>query len=265
MRHGFIGYGNVIRAIHKALSKFDGQRFGYYSKTNSHSGLAAFSSMRDLVDNSDVIWFGVKPQNLQEVMNRLKIESPGESLADKLVVSAVAGKNIGYIEKELGENIAIIRIMTNLAIEFGCSVTAYASNCDNNTNKELVRNKDSVRNMLESMGVLVEIPEGDFNRFTAIFGSGPAFLLKFIDIMRSKMAGSGIDEAGLNRMFAGLLHGTSRYYSAYCNDLTIDNLIEKIASKGGTTEAGINYMIENNIEVLFENVIEIAQNRALHL
>jgi pyrroline-5-carboxylate reductase len=259
MRHGFIGYGNVIRALHKALSNSRDDRFGYFSKTNSHKELVPFCSVKDLVDNSDVIWLGVKPQNLQDVLNRLKIDSPGELLADKLVVSVVAGKSIGYIENELGENIPIIRIMTNLAIEFGCSVTAYTSNCIFN------RNKESVRNLLGSLGVLVEIPECDFNRFTAIFGSGPAFLLKFIDIMRSKMAGSGIDEAGLNSMFAGLLRGTSRYYSAYCNDLTIDRLIENIASKGGTTEAGINYMVENNVEVLFDNVIEIAQNRALHL
>lgn len=275
MRHGFIGYGNVIRAIHKAMKNSDNNSFGYYSKTNSHKGLEVFPTLPHLVRNSDVIWLGIKPQNIDSVLEVLR----KENLKDKLIVSVVAGKSIQYIQDRLTpasyinvdisdhydsgfkpqDGLSIIRIMTNLAIEFGHSVTAYASNNIDNPHKK------SVKQILEKSGVLIEIPEKDFNVFTAVFGSGPAFLLKFLDIMKSKMADSGIDDSGLNTMLAVLLSGTSHYFKNYCNELTIDKLIENIASKGGTTEAGINYMIDNNVGVLFDNVIEIAQNRADHL
>ncbi len=275
MRHGFIGYGNVIRAIHKALKNDHSNTFGYYSKTNSHRGLETFATLPHLVRNSDVIWFGIKPQNIDSVLEALR----KENLKEKLIVSVVAGKSIQYIQDRLTpasfmnvdisdhydvgfnqENgLSVIRIMTNLAIEFGHSVTAYASNNIDNPHKK------AVRQILENTGVLVEIPEKDFNLFTAVFGSGPAFLLKFIDIMKTKMADSGIDDSDLNTMLTLLLSGTSHYFKSYCNELSIDKLIENIASKGGTTEAGINYMIENNVGMLFDNVIEIAQNRADHL
>ncbi|MHC1780022.1 MAG: pyrroline-5-carboxylate reductase family protein [Bacteroidales bacterium] len=254
MRHGFIGYGNVIRAIHRALKKEEANTFGYYSKTNSHKGLEVFPTLPHLVRNTDVIWLGVKPQNIDCILEDLR----KEDLKDKLIVSVVAGKSIQYINERLTSG-SVIRIMTNLAIEFGHSVTAYASNNIDNPHKE------AVRKTLENTGVLVEIPEKDFNLFTAVFGSGPAFLLKFIDIMKTKMADSGIDDSDLNTMLTLLLSGTSHYFKNYCNELSIDKLIENIASKGGTTEAGINYMIENNVEMLFDNVIEIAQNRAYHL
>lgn len=254
MRHGFIGYGNVIRAIHNALKNDNSNTFGYYSKTNSHKGLEAFPSLTYLVRNSDVIWLGIKPQNIDYILEHLK----RENFKDKLIVSVVAGKSIRYINDRL-TSVSVIRIMTNLAIEFGYSVTAYASNNIDNPYKK------AIRQILEKTGVLVEIPEKDFNLFTAVFGSGPAFLLKFIDIMKSKMADAGINDSDLNTMLAVLLTGTSHYFENYCNESTIDKLIENIASKGGTTEAGINYMIENNVGVLFDNVIEIAQNRADHL
>jgi len=255
MRHGFIGYGNVIRAIHKAVKNSDDNTFGYYSKTNSHKELRAFSSISELTINSDVIWLGIKPQNILSVLDILK----KEDLKDKLIISVVAGKSIGFIEENIGSDISITRIMTNLAIEFGSSVTAYASNDVENPYR------NSIRQLLEGLGVLIEMPEKDFDIFTAIFGSGPAFLLKLLDVQKTKIMEIGFKEHDVNRMLIGLLAGTTDYYREYCDSLSIDCLIDNIASKGGTTEAGIRYLTDNNIDLLFDNVINIAQKRAAEI
>ncbi len=255
MRHGFIGYGNVIRAIHKAVKNSDDNTFGYYSKTNSHKELMAFSSISELTINSDVIWLGIKPQNILSVLDILK----KEDLKDKLIISVVAGKSISFIAENIGSDISITRIMTNLAIEFGSSVTAYASNDVENPYR------NSIRQLLEGLGVLIEMPEKDFDIFTAIFGSGPAFLLKLLDVQKTKIMEIGFKEHDVNRMLIGLLAGTTDYYREYCDSLSIDCLIDNIASKGGTTEAGIRYLTDNNIDLLFDNVINIAQKRAAEI
>ena len=255
MRHGFIGYGNVIRAIHKAMKNSEHNTFGYYSKTNSHKELRAFSSISELTINSDVIWLGIKPQNIINVLDNLK----SEDLKDKLIISVVAGKSMGFIAESIGSDISIIRIMTNLAIEFGSSVTAYTNN---NVDHPC---RGNVKQLLENMGVLIETPERDFDMFTAIFGSGPAFLLKLIDVQKTKMMEMGVIEQDVNRMLVGLLAGTTDYYREYCNTTSIDKLIDNIASKGGTTEAGIKYLTDNNIDILFDNVINIAQKRAAEI
>src|SRR3989339_2239918 len=135
MRHGFIGYGNVIQAIHKAVKNSDDNTFGYYSKTNSHKESRAFCSISELTINSDVIWLGIKPQNILSVLGILK----KEDLKDKLIISIVAGKSIGFIAESIGSDISITRIMTNLAIEFGSSVTAYASNDVENPYRNNIR------------------------------------------------------------------------------------------------------------------------------
>lgn len=50
-----------------------------------------------------------------------------------------------------------------------------------------------------------------------------------------------------------------------CDSSNIDKLIGNIASKGGTTEAGLNYLRDNNIGKLFENVIDMAQKRSVEI
>ena len=109
------------------------------------------------------------------------------------------------------------------------------------------------------------MPEKDFDIFTTIFGSGPAFLLKLLEVQKTKIMEIGILEHDVNRMLIGLLAGTTDYYRQYCDSLSIDSLIDNIASKGGTTEVGIRYLRDNNIDLLFENVINIAQKRAAEI
>ncbi|MDP3397928.1 MAG: pyrroline-5-carboxylate reductase dimerization domain-containing protein [Bacteroidales bacterium] len=255
MRHGFIGYGNVIKAIHAYLQKIGEKEFTYISKTNKEKNLKCSMSVNELVANSDIIWLGVKPQNLDEVLSQLA----NTNINDKLIISPVAGKKIAYIEHALGHKMPIIRIMPNLAMEYGNSVTAYT------TNHAVHKHKNFTKKMLQSSGQLIEIDETHFDLFTAIFGSGPAFLLKLIDVQKEKIRELGLKDNQMNNMLAGLLEGTAAYYRNNCNNFSIDELISNIASKGGTTEAGLNYLNENHIDTHFENVINMAQSRSKEL
>ncbi len=250
MRHGFIGYGNLAKAVYRGIKKTEESSFGYYSTSNKHTEIPHFDNIAELVAGSDAIWLTVKPQNLDDVLDKLK----NQDLSNKVIVSAVAGKNIPQIEN--GINAPVIRIMTNLAVEFGSAVTAYQTN---NIDSELVL---PVIQLLKKLGILFKLPEKDFDLFTAIFGSGPAFFLKFLDVQRNKILKLGIEHKDVNTMLSGLLYGTADFYKAHNENCSIDNLICQIASKNGTTEAGLKYLTENNIDILFENVIEITQKRS---
>ncbi len=255
MKHGFIGFGKLGIALYKSICKEEGNTFCYFSKSNSNREVPGCDSIGELASKSEVIWLCVKPQNLVDILDILKYED----LTGKIVVSPVAGKSIGFILESVGKNTPVIRIMPNLAIEYGSSVTAYASNdIDSNL-------KNRVRLMLEKSGRLIDLPEIHFDLFTAIFGSGPAFLLKLLDIQKLKIMELGINENEANNLLVGLLAGTTDYYRENCNFSSIDELINNIASKGGTTEAGLNYLIDNNIGKLFDNVINMAQKRSLEI
>jgi pyrroline-5-carboxylate reductase len=255
MRHGFIGYGNLIRALYKNIRKNEGNTFSYCSKTNLHNDIRSFPDITELIANSDVIWLGVKPRDLDEVL--VKIEQA--TLADKIIVSAVAGKNIRYIEDYIGTKIPVVRIMTNLAIEYGSSITAF---CHNGISNEKI---DIIRKLLNGSGIVIDIPEENFDIFTAVFGSGPAFLLMLLDVQRVKILEMGIAKEETDRLIIELLKGTTDYFQENCMCQSINDMIAKIACKGGTTEAGIKYLADNNIGEIFENVITMAKSRSSEL
>ena len=171
-------------------------------------------------------------------------------------MSPVAGKSISVIENYVGKNVTIVRIMPNLAVAYKKSVTAY---CTNNKQAKLFK---SVKKNLMTLGKVVELPERHFDLFTAIFGSGPAFLLTILQALKNKISELGISDREANDLLIELIIGTITYFKENCTQKSIDNLIKDITSKGGTTEAGLNYLRKNNLDQLFEKVILEAQKKS---
>ncbi len=254
MKHGFIGFGNMAKAIHKGLKKNKKNNFKYISKSSKYKDIELVSSINELVEFSDVIWLCVKPQIIPEILTKLA----NENFENKLIVSIIAGKKISFIESYLNNDVSIVRVMPNLAIEYGESVTAFCANCDN----EIVHN---VKTEIKKMGVIAEINEEDFDLFTALYGSGPAFILEVLDTFKFRTEELGVSEDKVNEMIINLLSGTKKYLEKNCYDNSIEELIKKITSKGGTTEAGLKTFKKNKISQSLSEVITSAKNRSEEL
>lgn len=250
MKYGFIGFGHLAKAIYQGL-KNEPIDFGYTSLNNDFTEIRSFGTIKELATFADVIWICVKPQDLDPVLEKLR----AVNLSEKMVVSPVAGKSIRFIEGYLGAHITIARIMPNLAMAYGKSVTAYADNSETEITKE-------VQADLKKLGKLVEIEERHFGLFTALFGSGPAFLLQTLEVFNKKAAGLGLPQSEVSELLAQLLSGTMAYFKANSDGKSIPELIDQIASKGGTTEAGLNSFRDNRLNDLLEGVIEAARKRA---
>ncbi|MFA5986443.1 MAG: pyrroline-5-carboxylate reductase dimerization domain-containing protein [Parcubacteria group bacterium] len=252
MKHGFIGFGNLAKAVHQGLKSNKEHSFAYTSKSNSFAEIQSFENLSQLTSFADVIWLCVKPQNLTEVLTQLK----NIDLKNKIIISPVAGKSIGVIENYLGKNVTIVRIMPNLAIAYKKSVIAY---CANAKHHRLLK---SLKKDLLTLGKVVELQEGHYDLFTAIFGSGPAFLLAILQTLKNKISELGISDQEANDLLIELIIGTTTYFQKNCTKKSIDDLIKNVTSKGGTTEAGLNYIKKNNLNKLFENVIIEAQKKS---
>ena len=254
MKHGFIGFGNIARAIHKGLESENCNSFMYLSKSNKYKNVKSTNSLEKLVQFSDIIWICIKPNILPEILEKLK----KTNLKKKTIVSVVAGKKIDFLENYLGNHTSIVRIMPNLAIQYNESVTAF---CANSKNKTIEKIKEEVN----KMGIICEIDESKFDLFTALYGSGPAFLLEIINIFKLNSFELGLSENKINEMIIGLLKGSQKYLSNNLKSKTIDELIGKITSKGGTTEAGLKTFKENEIDKLINEVIISAKDKAKKL
>lgn len=254
MKYGFIGFGNLAKAIHAGLAENEALSFGYVTKGEGPEDVTQLKDIPSLVESADVILLCVKPQNASEVLEVLKCCD----LMDKLVVSPMAGKTISFIEGFVGEKVPIVRIMPNLAVAYRHSVTAFTTNAAHSPHE------NALKENLRALGKVVELEEKHFDLFTAVFGSGPAFILKVLEVMQERTRELGVSNSQANELISELLTGTAHYLDAK-SDKGIDALISAITSKGGTTEAGLRVFEEKDLDDLFKKVITAAEERSREL
>ena len=255
MKHGFIGFGNLARAVYMGLKEEDDIEFSYFARSSKNVDIKFYPKMEELVANVDILWLTVKPQDLSTILEDLK----KYNLSNKTIISPVAGRSVDFIEGYLGKNQLIIRIMPNLAMAYKSSVTAFYSNQPDNEKGELVFN------ILGKLGKVVKLEEGAFDLFTSLFGSGPAFILAFIQIFKDKMKEFNLSGSLLDELLLELTRGTTLYFLQNQKDYSIEQLIKNITSKGGTTQAGLDYFRSHEIGKHFEGVLDAARNRSEEL
>ena len=255
MKHGFIGFGNLAKAVYLGLKDEDDIEFYYYARSKKDVDIIFCSTLEQLVLNVDFIWLTVKPQDLSVVLEDLK----KLNINGKTILSPVAGRSVDFIEKHLGENQLIIRIMPNLAMAYKSSVTAFFSNHPEERNGEIVYD------LLGKLGKVVKLDESAFDLFTSVFGSGPAFILAFIQIFKNKLKDFNLPGTLPDELLLELTRGTTLYFMENQKNYSIEELINNITSKGGTTQAGLEYFRNHEIGKHFEEVLNAARNRSVEL
>ncbi len=261
-RIGFIGAGNMTEAIIKGMiskqlinaqnifaSDINKQRLDYIA---AEYNINAIESNNELVSNSDVIVIAIKPQNAQEVLEKLSIEK------DKIFVSIMAGKTINFIKNIIGQDIKFIRIMPNMPALLGQGVSAITR--DENISDE---DFDIIRDIFACVGDVVEVTEDKMDIVTAVSGSGPAYVYLLAELMISAGVKNGLTEDEVNLLVKQTFVGASKMLKQ--SDCSPKELREKVTSKGGTTEAALNVFFENNIQEIVEKAVESAKNRSIEL
>jgi pyrroline-5-carboxylate reductase len=252
MKYGFIGFGNLAKAVYQGLERVNGIEFAYFTRSKKGVKMHYFDRIEELVSFADVIWIAVKPQDIGGILEQLQ----PLKLEEKVIVSPVAGKSIAFIEKYLGNRVPIVRIMPNLAIAYRKSVTAFATNQPHNPHTE------AIFDILSQLGKAVKLNEEGFDLFTSVFGSGPAFILAFIQIFKEKMREFELPGNVLDELLLELTQGTTQYFAENQLNYSIEELIRNITSKGGTTQAGLEYFRQHEIGRHFEGVLDAARRRS---
>ena len=108
---------------------------------------------------------------------------------NNLLISIVAGCTIDSIEAEVGKKIKIIRAMPNTPASIGMGVSAL-------TNNHLVTLKDKTRaeNIFNSVGISCWLKETSFDLYTALIGSGPAYVFYLIEALQLSAEKLGLDK-----------------------------------------------------------------------
>jgi len=256
---GFIGCGHMASAIIKGvldanfldaknvLASEMSQEFA--DKKSKELGIKVITDNKELVKNSDVIFLATKPNAIKEVLERVKEELSG----NKLIVSIAAGVSTKTIEEAIGKEIPVIRVMPNAPAIILEGMSGIVKG--RWVNDEQL---DFVKEFLSKIGKCLIIDEDKIDVLTAISGSGPAFFYKTIN----EIARAG-EKLGLDYEQALLLSVQTAIGSAKLmleSDFTPEELIAGIATKGGCTQVGVDFMESaNSKEMLFETIKKTAQ------
>ncbi len=249
----FIGCGHLAKCLIQGLSKnteFQISGFDLFQgslewlESNGHKIL----NLQDCCQQSDIIFLCVKPQDMPTLCNDLKQHlKEGQE-----VVSVAAGIKLEKL-KELLPGANITRVMTNVGTRDNLGVTAIFSQ---KINEDIV----SLFNFL-GKAFLVD-NEDQIDLHTVLIGSGPAFFYDLLNEFEDKMEDI-IDDKDMKREIT-ILFLTS-IISAIKNGENLDTLVDSVASKGGTTEAGLKFLREKNFNSIFSEAVDKGVERAKKL
>ncbi len=203
---------------------------------------------------ADLVILAVKPQDSEALFQGLRplIDS------QQVFLSIMAGVRMETIAEQLGAR-KIIRAMPNLPAQIGMGMTAFTSS-DEVTRIELVM----VQNLLNTTGKTVYVAqESAIDAATAISGSGPAYVWYFMEAMMSAARDMGFNQSESELLVSQTFRGAIELYDK--SDFSCEEWIEKVCSRGGTTEAALRSYTEN---ALRNDIIEganAALSRAVEL
>ncbi|HLB52083.1 MAG TPA: pyrroline-5-carboxylate reductase [Chlamydiales bacterium] len=261
-RLGFLGFGHMAKALCRAIDKsrliprsqilFCQRDLGRMKENQQTFGITA-TSLKNLVDTSDLLLLCVRPSELEVLLKDLK----ALSLSHQWVISIVAGVKIAHIQTFLGK-IPVIRAMPNLPTEVGMGMTTLSFSPESPLEFQSLS-----RLLFKGMGEIAELPEIKMDIATAIAGSGPAYVFALIEAAARLGEKNGIPYAVARRMAAQTFLGAGKMILE--SPEAIQDLIQSIAVPNGITEAGFRAFREHKVESGFEETLLAAFRRACEL
>jgi len=243
MKIGFIGVGHMASAILDSI--FSKQVFlplDIFLYDLCAANLTRFQQLgasickneTDLVFNADFIILAVKPTQIEAVLNQVRGISSG-----KCFLSIAAGVSVADIERRLHPDAYVIRVMPNITLRYGYGATAIASN------PRVPENFfDVAHRIFEASGVVSVLDESQMNAVISVNGSSPAYFLQMIEAMVQYAVSNGFCAEEAKKLAAMAMKGTAEMLLA--EEDPIDEMIRRIATPGGTTEAALRAMTESH-------------------
>ena len=185
--------------------------------------------LRELpAERFDCILLGVKPQTVDEAAAALASVIDGSTV----LLSILAGTEIASLAERLPAAGPIVRVMPNLSASIGKSpLGLFAQGLDE-------AGKAGIEALLAPLGTPEWLAsESQLDAVTALAGSGPAFVYRFIDALAAGGTELGLDADQARRLAVAMVEGAARL--AGSTDLAPDELARRVTSPGGTTAAGL--------------------------
>jgi pyrroline-5-carboxylate reductase len=231
-----IGGGNLGASIAIGIAKFTTGNQVTVTRRNTAQilhleqlGITVSKDNKHNIQNADIIILTIKPYQVDTVLEEII-----PVIANKTIASAVSGLSIENLQNKIGATHQAVRIMPNIASQFGASATCIAFQ-DNN--KEAAQN---VVTLFEGLGTAPIIDEKLMDAATVLAASGTAFALRYIRASMQAGIEIGFDWQTALAISAQTVNGAAEMLLE--EKTHPEQLIDRVTTPQGCTIAGLNEM-----------------------
>jgi len=261
---GFLGAGRMATALARGFSTadtapkkivaVDPYESARHAFSASLGDIATVADSPDLLTNANLIFLAVKPQVMTEAIASIADATQKE----QLIVSIAAGISLEQLESGLADGSRVIRVMPNtpcLVGEGACGLSSGSHATDEDV--------ELVTELLESVGVVEQIPEKLMDALTGLSGSGPAYVFQMIEALSDGGVKMGLPRATSTRLAAQTLLGAAKMVLETGEHPGA--LKDAVTSPGGTTIAGIHEMEAAAVRAALMNAVQASAERSAEL
>lgn len=236
MKVHIIGGGNLGSSIAIGISKFSQENQVTITRRNTSNilyleklGITVSSNNTHEIQDADVIILTIKPYQVDLVLAEIL-----PMISDKTIASAVSGLSIEALQHKIGENNRAVRIMPNIAAQFGASATCISFQ---EKDKEAVEN---VVSLFQDLGTAPIIDEKLMDAATVLAASGTAFALRYIRASMQAGIEIGFDSQTALAIAAQTAKGAAQMLLE--EKIHPEQLIDRVTTPQGCTIVGLSEM-----------------------
>lgn len=261
---GFVGGGQMATALAKGAVRggiVDASRlvFAEPNRSQQEQLLTAFprchiaEDAKAVFERSDRVVLATKPQVLANLLPQLR----NYVLPRHLVVSIAAGISLPTLSEML-ESHRIIRVMPNTPAQIGMGASGFAKG-DGVHPDDLLW----VEKLLNCIGIGVEVSDEQLHAVTGLSGSGPAFVLMFIDAMIEGGVAAGLPRDVAYQLALQTIQGSVQMVRETGKHPAV--LKDQVTSPAGTTIAGLRVLERDGMRSSVIEAILAATQRSREL
>ena len=257
-----LGYGHMGHSLAAAwinskeyfISAVDPKISNDLIKKNKFKKVKFYKSVNEIRDFVifDFIIFAVRPRDTDNLLNEIKNIKLNKNT---IIISVIAGKKISLYSDKLKNCKKFVRVMPNMP-----SLIGQGMNCIFTKNLSK-KNNLSVKKLFQSTGVTYFFKkENHIDMATAISGSGPGYVFNLIDALEKAAISIGFKKNDAKILVAQTFKGSVELLIK--SKIDAEKLVKTVATKGGTTEAGLKIMKSHKIHNIFKKLVKSSYAKA---
>lgn len=262
--HGMLGArvfeaGRVVvvepnDATRAALGKLDCR---VASTVEEARALLAARGMNPSVSPSSLWILAVKPQVFPEAARAL---TEAFGAVEGVVLSIMAGVPAARVHAALGARCTVVRIMPNLAVTVGMGMSAWCPG----PGPDPAAAAEWARVIFGTLGEVMQFEESRMDAFTALAGSGPAYLFYLAQAMCVGGQRAGLTPEDADRISRATLRGAAELLHRH-SDITPEAWRARVTSPGGTTAAALDVLERAGVMDAWTRAVVAARDRGAQL